>query len=574
MAVPTPLDILAVAQRGELLEAIFNKQWDCALEEQKAFGRLLSELHNGGDVDLLGLIVPPKLEAFQGWKGWHGKQIYEYVLGNLSISSKSLFDAVGHLYDEQADGHTIGVILGTWCKSSSERPQQLIDHITRPGGEPEKYGALQIALHFGLAVDTSSFFVQASQILVSGNVAQKAQVIRALRGADVGDVGWEVVFNIFDKLCSIEGAGDVQGALLNTALSWFDLIPQTHIASLKALIVRLTCNMPLQVVKEAAYMLAFGSAEAVALIGQLLWRRLQDVELKPEAINLLDIAIERLLREGRGQQARDYVEHLILRKQHALSHFQMVVGHLSRESPDNLNIWLVEWLRTGVYRLGRELNDAIFLEEISSTELRIDFASFELEEWEYCFIAKKAIAAFFYKPILLGCILVSLARSIPKACREELQALVHIVLINYPSLAKECFQSLVDDPEDSCASFWREAISELDHYLEPLNCSSLIPELRPSERESQLEWQRYSDIMQAAMEQAHEGSFLFELGTEQVLLYGNGLVSWTPTEVEPCRSAHELTTYSHRLTLPREDIIDPVGLQIMLVGFRQEARLK
>ncbi|UFH29245.1 MULTISPECIES: hypothetical protein [Pseudomonas] len=574
MAVPSPSDIIAVAQRGELLEAIYNNRWGCAFEEQKAYGRQLSELHNDGHVDLLGLIAPAKLEPFQNWKGWHGKQIYAHVLGNLSVSAQNLIGAVGDIYDEQTDSHTIGVILDTWCRFSFERPQQLFDYVTQPGAQPERYGALQVALHWGMAVDVASFFTQIRHILTSGNQAQKEQVIRALHGTDVGEVGWVEVFNLFDELWSIEKEDGIQGALLNTALSWFDLIPHTHADGLTALVDRLSQVTLPQVARAAAYMLAFGSADAVAAIGALLWSRLQEAELKPEAVNLLDLALVRLLREGHAQQARAYVEHLILEQQSALSHFQMLVGHLSRESREDLNIWIVEWLRAGIYRLGRELIDAIFLEDIVPGTLFIDFASFDLEEWEYCFIAKKAIATFFYKPVLLGCILASLARSLPQTCSEEFLALFRIVLVNYPSLAKECFQSFADNPTEPRASFWEKVIVDFDRYLEQLNRSALIAELLPSERESQLERQRYSDIMQTSMEQAREGSFLFEFGAEQVLLYGNGMVSWTPTEVEPFRSAHELTTFSHRLTLPREDIIDPVGLQIMLVNFRQEARLK
>jgi hypothetical protein len=78
--------------------------------------------------------------------------------------------------------------------------------------------------------------------------------------------------------------------------------------------------------------------------------------------------------------------------------------------------------------------------------------------------------------------------------------------------------------------------------------------------------------MSDAMRKARKKSIFAQIATESVILYGKRVVSWikSPGD-EPRRIETEMGSISTSVEVPRIDIVDPVGLQLMLFSFRAEA---
>ena len=80
--------------------------------------------------------------------------------------------------------------------------------------------------------------------------------------------------------------------------------------------------------------------------------------------------------------------------------------------------------------------------------------------------------------------------------------------------------------------------------------------------------------MQAAHKAARAQSVFFNLVHHSTMLYGiRSLIYVEDLDGGPRRPMEmELGTHSVTMTLPRLDMLDPIGLQLMLVRFRGEAR--
>jgi hypothetical protein len=87
-----------------------------------------------------------------------------------------------------------------------------------------------------------------------------------------------------------------------------------------------------------------------------------------------------------------------------------------------------------------------------------------------------------------------------------------------------------------------------------------------------LEWERHSDAMTEAMRAARKKSIFAQIATESLMLYGDRSVSWVSFADEtPKRMETELASFGTSFEMPRIDIVDPIGLQLMLLNFRAES---
>jgi hypothetical protein len=169
-------------------------------------------------------------------------------------------------------------------------------------------------------------------------------------------------------------------------------------------------------------------------------------------------------------------------------------------------------------------------------------------------------------------LLTSLLRTASMAAAIKVEELlIDPVLRNYERASREYLVSVADDANDSAAVMARRVLDAHDIYLEGLNAPGRVPELHPSEHERQLEWERRTDSMSDAMRKARKDSIFTQIATESMMLYGNRAVSWIGLPGEkPHRIETQLGSVSTSFEMPRVDIVDPIGLQLMLLTFQSE----
>ena len=81
--------------------------------------------------------------------------------------------------------------------------------------------------------------------------------------------------------------------------------------------------------------------------------------------------------------------------------------------------------------------------------------------------------------------------------------------------------------------------------------------------------------MAEAWRAARKKSIFAEIATESLILYGTRTVSWFRDHTDEQRRIETpMGNISHSFEMPRVEIVDPMGLQMMLLHFRGEDRPK
>jgi hypothetical protein len=168
--------------------------------------------------------------------------------------------------------------------------------------------------------------------------------------------------------------------------------------------------------------------------------------------------------------------------------------------------------------------------------------------------------------------LTSLLRFSPACPAAEIEDLLFDpILLNYSGVAREHVKGVATDAGDPAAPAAQRALARLDIYLNGLRSAARVAELRPSERERQLAWQRQSDELERVYVAAQKESVFLPLLSRSVLLHGDRSISYVQDPSgAPRRIEANLDSFGTSFELPRMEIVDPVGLQMMLTNFRAE----
>ena len=128
----------------------------------------------------------------------------------------------------------------------------------------------------------------------------------------------------------------------------------------------------------------------------------------------------------------------------------------------------------------------------------------------------------------------------------------------------------MDDPAYEVVQSVLETDREFHRAMDSVG---VVKELHPSESQLNLVHQQSYDRMRTAQKEAEKSSVIDMLASRSVILHGNRMLTYV-TDMGGTRKAIELTMQSHGVSweLPRLEVLDPIGLDIMLRSLRQERR--
>src|SRR5581483_9919710 len=130
-------------------------------------------------------------------------------------------------------------------------------------------------------------------------------------------------------------------------------------------------------------------------------------------------------------------------------------------------------------------------------------------------------------------------------------------------------------PATDPAKPWTDAaLQAYDAYSAALRAVPAIPELLPSEHNRRIQQLHRVDMMRAIQKSAQKQSVFYDLVHHSTMLYGVRSLSYVEDLGGGARRPMEMELGSHEfsMVLPRLEMLDPIGLQLMLVHFRREAR--
>lgn len=584
MTTPSRDDIIGAAANGGLLDLIFKDSWRY---DSAPFSQALIDAHNANEVDLRALLPLPELSWAEGNDRYHATEILLPALGSLATSCADLLElmAGANPQDDPMLSHSSYTVIMNWCQASQERLVELL-HLIKAGAPlTQRFHCVQACISAGLNSDAEFYLGQALELLNNGDATQRTQAARALcnlsaelRSRDAG---------LVDTLSAVverETETTVRDALLTLALAWHKDAPSELHHSTYELITQAASPVTLTAKQTIARELLGNSNPYSAQVRRDLLALVASGQPEDEIIQLLDIVLAEVIRNGEVLEARQVIEKFILDDPGVpFTRFSSVLHQLESGDDSVLDEWVVSWLQSGSVRLSTELRRGLF----AASEGRIftfDFRlAMDLADSDYLFIARKALGVFFSKPVYMASLIVSLMRNAMDATKVALQSLLFDpVLINYSGLRSDYLDEIAADASDPASQAVDQVLLELQKYLDGLGNAHIL-ELQPSERERQLEHHRRNEEMQSRMVEARKTSFIASLGSEKLLLYGTGMASWIPEipppqgmaegETGPMRRMEQsLATIQHSFQLARHSVLEPSTLELQILNFLYEKR--
>lgn len=578
MSIELREEILGHAAQGTLLYAMFHDYGGPKNDADDATVLALAELHNVGEIDVLAIVTPEAIEPFAGHKFWHGNLLYRALIVHLDASAEELLRVIQTLIEAAGQDLMAGLPVeefAKWCALDPARPAELLNLVDRKVPNADRF--LAIAIMKGVAVDHGYFMDRGYAFLEMGSEIETQSALNALSRVPLPDADdWDRQLAAFSTLLARGLSDAVRSTLLRAVALRLKDAPAERYALLTQLGIDAMAPLGDLTIDAAAHVLVDAEELTSGIVDGVLSALLAIKTANKGTIEILDVALAQLVKRGESARARSYIEQLLRRRDDPVELEQLdslcyalhEVGGQVRED------WVVAWLLDGDYDLCGELDHALFGAGNDEEAFTVDFSRYKLSAGDYIYLARKTIGTFFLKQRVAASLLVSLLRTAPPETVDEIvELLIDPMLQNYAGIAEDYLKAIAEDEADPVQGLIARALASQETYLDGFRAMSAVPELSPSERERRLEWQRQADTMAKSWRAARKKSIFASIVTESVILYGARAVSWITDHIEePRRIETPMGSISHSIEMPRFDVVDPIGLQQLLMQFRSEER--
>jgi hypothetical protein len=576
--VPTTEALAEQYSAGTLLQLLFGPYARTWGREDEIVQRIV-DAHNIGAIDILSILTSEALAEIGQFGFFGGQQLYCKAIPKLDATAAQMVEAVAALIEKGGADGAAGMpanALENWCRAESTRPASMLGLIDTGNERAARF--LPLTLYAGSFVDRPAFVWRAHQAAKSGFTEGRRGAIVALgRIEPLSNDEWSEFFATMTTVIS-EDDDELTAAVLGAIRARLDSEPGDQRDPLEERVMQaIARGAGPQALHRCAEMLWLDAKRLSENATAALLSALQNVDpANRGTIDMLDHALEQLVKDRQAAKARDFLEPLLVQHEGVLKlkHFDSTCHAITSADAETWHDWIVDWLLKGQFTLCRQIASPLGGGELEGARFDIDFTRYELREADYGYLARKAIGFLFLKQLSATSIILSLSRSAPAKLLPELEdLLVDPMLLNYSGIARTLLEPISKDRRDPARALAKRALSRLNKYLDDLVSVEALRELRPSERQRQLEWERHSDSMAEARRGADQKSILADLFTKVVVLYGNRSVSYHNTGDEaPKRFETKMQSHGVSMEIPRVDIVDPLGLQRMLFAYRAEKR--
>jgi|GEM_PF-1189958 len=575
---PSRAQLIREFKSGKLLGTLFGKHSRGWGRDAKIVAAICTT-HNDGDINVLSILTDEALAVINRNVFFQGQTLYCSLIPGLSADAAEMVRAVGALLRAAGNDGAAGLPvneLTKWCELSPERPRALLSLVDE--GNEGAANFLPLTLRVGATFDREYFLDRAHAFALGSEPVRRGAAIQAL-----GQIALNTPeeWNRFTKtLTTVATQGDdLAGAKVIGAaaghLQWADV---SHRAMIEEIVKSvLAAGASENCLHACADTLWLQAKHVPPSLRALLLNALLKIDPKNKGtIDHLDYGLEKIFEAGDRKEVIHFLEQLILSQKEAikLKWFDSTCRAVHKAADGALADWVVSWFLNGDFDLCSQATKAFFGVERDGLLLDIDFNRYALRETDYPYLARKAIGFLFLQPLSAASIIISLIRSAPPATIAEVEDLLFDpMLLNYSGVDRNLLQSVARNQEDKAHDAVKRALERIEKYLADLNSAHPIRELRPSERQRQIELQRSADAMAEAYQNAEKSSFFASIVSRVIVLHGTRTISYHRMgKEEPRRIESKMGTHSVSYEMPRIEIADPVGLQRMLFSFRAERR--
>lgn len=555
----TDEDLVALGEVGALLATIFGA---ASVEDEKGFVDQLVTLHNIGRIDLLSLPLG-ELIHLESHDFFEGHVRFSQMIPRLNGDPAPMMRLVNALVTragEDLASNMPNAAFGEWVKADPARAETGL--ALEAAGDPDAAKLLRFNLEAGGYVDLALEYALASEpgrrlpaIMALAHMppesGQASKVLERLKDALEAHPDDLTAANVLNAIVKIGSRKEQPNeAVLLDAVTAVLLRagPQTHYAAASAI----------------------GRSELSAAAVKGLLDVVVDVDRSHNAtIQILDAGLASLLTGASADLAEQTIERILTREVDPLPASSLISTgrQLLAQPADRLSRLFVRWLLSG----HAALRDA--LDEITEADhegaLAITIAGQALSPLDQLMICRRACGYFFVKPKVAASVLIAVLRDGAPEIRQDVTELLFDPLAsNYHGLVRDYLDHIESsDPAYDAVSTVRDRVARYHAELEKVG---FLNELEPSPSQRLMEAQRSASAMREAYKKAELNSVFLGLVSRVTLLHGAGSLSYFrgPMEQTDRSMVTPLQGRSYSFELPREDVLDPVGLALKILGLK------
>ena len=565
-------DILAANRTGALLQTIAATPHD----QFESVARLISGLHNSGEINLLLSFEPQPLADVSAPHIYSVRQIFCQALPHIDCSAESAEAACTNVFQRLAPDGTAFLVcdsLSEWFRQTPTRTEEGLTLVYR---DPDSHRRLvRPMLLAGANHDASRYVEEALNLSNDSDSPVRLDALWALGQIAPPEDEHILTRTIrrFNEVIDVPDSDEDTATIVDAALNLLHRTDGGIVNAVEPLLEkasRIQSPPTRQALangllhhrrhfSEAMTDAAFASLRHTTkhevhtgkTIDWILYEWGLDADRKRVSAFLVELFTQ-------GDDALDLEILSDLRQQ------------LCGQPGDVLGWYVVSLLLTGEHVL---CTAAQRLLPFKGTRdgLDIDLSRFSLPTCWIPYLARKILSYCLLNKESAAALLLSCLRVVPERNREELEALVfdHF-LLNYLT-AIDWFESAVSVKDKAKQSVDRLS-SRLRAYVTELDRCGTCPAFRPSERERQLQGYRQSDFHRAVHKKAEQGSLLSALAHKATVLYGTSGVVYVQrdAESEPQRQEVAMGAHEYSFEIPKLELLDPVGSQYNNRLFRSE----
>lgn len=554
--------VLELISSGRLLNAI---QARLSTAPPDPLGPVLVDLHSTGRIQLIDLISGDAYGALDGHRRYVVQSLFAGVLPAMVDGTPAMLEFVTALErgpDQPVDYGGVRTALRKWLEQDLARPAEIV--------QLAEAGDATAARFVNLALQSMANFVEARRLAASTDTQLQAEALIALAWMRDGDAQSRAA--TVDVLVALTPAAD-------------DTVRARILFALLGLFEKADVEMGEQALVALDALLNEAGAQTRRQAGQGLWRRgtVFDGELvdrllesqlavevnDAEGLHALDLGLYGLAEAGRGGLVIDFLTRLLGRDdaEIPLSAFDMAVPQLVSK-PDDRDQALVRWLLAD----GNQL--ALGFAEVQPHGREVPFrrapelSNGTLPPGVRYALCIRAIGHLYFRPVLVASVLTAVLDGADKALAASVEELLFDpLLINYGGDLQTWLEAI--PKTDPAYAGVRRALKRKKAYLAGLQKVDAVKELRPPERHRQAEFDKHADEMRRSFAAAQSRMPLLSVIPKSVILYGRRTTSVIRDHDGSRRlSDNRLATHSSVVEVPRSSILDPFGLEEMLLIFR------
>lgn len=529
----------------------------------------LATILNATDAPQIDLHIEEALAELEGPHFFLVQHVLCDLIPLLNVDQDVLLAFVARLVDEGGSDLAAGApsdAFGEWTKKDPTRPSKVYE-AARTG---EKLAQRQLFTVLRINAD-------AEQALMFARTDERESKLAAISALGAMELG--------------ERYGEVLDTLLQGASSEDE---DTALRSLEAgyrAAAQRKASAPVGFDEQLERILQTRSPFAIHLAANLLW--LHREGLTENAIDLclgavadvdphntgtishIDHATYQLVGAGRAEHVVHLLAELIDRSKGriTLSAFQSTYHALKRAGADVLGNAVVYWLlKGGTYTRKCVANEVCSVGN-DDPPFSIPASSLPPDPSDQLFLCRKAVGWFFIDPLAAAAIPLAVLRDgSPDIANDVLNLIYDPLLLSYGGKLKDYLERYVADGEANGTGL-AELLARKTALQDAMEGIERLVELHPSETQREAERVQWHEQMERGMEQGRRKSILEDLFTKQYILYGRSSLTPIHTgEGTTHLTEIEMKSFSISSELPLLNIVDPVGLDHMLVHFKLEPR--